>query len=59
VTAALEALETESLGDLIADCALIPDSLRAEAPTGPPAAARPWTVDDSCHAQVADLDEYV
>ncbi|WP_179957071.1 hypothetical protein [Amycolatopsis anabasis] len=53
------AAEPETLGELIADCALIPQSLRAEAPVLPPPAVRPWTVDEACHAQVADLDEYV
>jgi hypothetical protein len=53
------ATEPETLSELIADCALIPDSLRCETAVVPPAAARPWTVDDTCHAQVADLDEYV
>ncbi|SFQ37046.1 hypothetical protein SAMN05421810_106330 [Amycolatopsis arida] len=52
--------EPETLGELIADCAEIPTDLRP----GPPPAPRstvvePWTVDDACLAQVADLDTYV
>ncbi|MBK1786205.1 hypothetical protein [Prauserella cavernicola] len=51
------ATEPETMAELIADCAEIP---RPEIPgTEPVAAAEPWRVDDACHAQVADLDEYV
>ncbi|OAP28192.1 hypothetical protein A4R44_01802 [Amycolatopsis sp. M39] len=58
------ATEPETLGDLIADCAHLPSALRPERPAGQarlprPRTARPWTVDDACHAQVADLDAYV
>ncbi|WP_168214129.1 hypothetical protein [Prauserella flavalba] len=51
------ATEPETLAELIADCAEIP---RPEVPRHEqvPTAA-PWTVDDACHAQVADLDEYI
>ncbi|MEC3981742.1 hypothetical protein [Amycolatopsis sp. H20-H5] len=51
--------EPETLGELIADCASIPPSLRAENVPLPREAAAPWTVDDHCHAQVAELDAYV
>ncbi|QRP51105.1 hypothetical protein [Amycolatopsis sp. FDAARGOS 1241] len=57
------ATEPETIGELIADCAHIPSELRVERLAGErlplPRAARPWTVDDACHAQVADLDAYV
>ncbi len=58
------ATEPETLGDLIADCAHLPSTLQPEQPADQarlprPRAARPWTVDDACHAQVADLDAYV
>lgn len=54
--------EPETLGELIADCADIPPALHA--PAGrearlPAPRPRPWTVDEACHAQVADLDAYV
>ncbi|HET9138719.1 hypothetical protein [Actinophytocola sp.] len=52
--------EPESLAELIADCADIPRSLRTEPPQlPPPRAPLPWEVDDTCLAQVDDLDEYV
>ena len=51
--------EPETLSELIADCALIPDTLRAGTPPLASATARPWEVDDACHAQVAELDAYV
>ncbi|WP_409466062.1 hypothetical protein [Amycolatopsis sp. GA6-003] len=56
------ATEPETIGDLIADCAHLPSTLRPERPSEQdqlPRAARPWAVDDACHAQVADLDAYV
>ncbi|MGW7539381.1 hypothetical protein [Amycolatopsis sp. NPDC054798] len=58
------ATEPETLGDLIADCADLPSALQPERPADQarlplPRTARPWTVDDACHAQVADLDAYV
>ncbi|WP_370939255.1 hypothetical protein [Amycolatopsis sp. cg13] len=58
------ATEPETIGDLIADCAHLPSALRPgqaadQARLPQPRAARPWTVDDACHAQVADLDAYV
>ncbi|HET6290290.1 hypothetical protein P3102_26415 [Amycolatopsis sp. QT-25] len=52
-------LEPESIGELIADCAGIPSSLQAENLPLPRQSAPPWTVDDRCLAQVADLDAYV
>jgi hypothetical protein len=56
--------EPETLGELIADCAHIPSALQAEKLRAgslplPRETAAPWTVDDACHAQVADLDAYV
>ncbi|HWD06464.1 MAG TPA: hypothetical protein VG674_28895 [Amycolatopsis sp.] len=55
--------EPETIGELIADCAHIPAELRSERVAGDrpphPRAPRPWTVDEACHAQVADLDAYV
>ncbi|TWE23086.1 hypothetical protein FHX69_4345 [Prauserella muralis] len=51
------ATEPESMDQLIADCADIPrPEVRQPRPSE---AAQPWTVDDVCHAQVAELDEYV
>jgi hypothetical protein len=56
--------EPETLGELIADCAHIPSALQVKKPGAeslplPREAAAPWSVDDACHAQVADLDAYV
>jgi hypothetical protein len=53
------ATEPENLDELIADCAHIPQSLHAESRLEPPSAAQPWSVDDACHAQVAELDLYI
>jgi hypothetical protein len=53
------ATEPETLGELIADCEEIPQSLQAEIRMSRPAAALPWAVDEVCHAQVAELDYYV
>ncbi|HEU5473960.1 MAG TPA: hypothetical protein VFV67_25215 [Actinophytocola sp.] len=56
----MNAPEPESMAELIADCADIPSSLRAERSYLPlPRAATHWEVDDACLAQVQDLDEYV
>ncbi len=46
------------MDELIADCRGIP---RPEVPSArrEHEAATPWRVDDACHAQVAELDEYV
>ena len=52
--------EPETIGELIADCSQIPQDLRRERLPAPRTeSARPWSVDDACHAQVADLDAYV
>ncbi|MFD9895128.1 hypothetical protein ACFWY9_37790 [Amycolatopsis sp. NPDC059027] len=51
--------EPETIGELISDCAHIPAALQAENLPLPREAAPPWTVDDACHAQVAELDAYV
>ncbi|GLY42681.1 hypothetical protein Amsp01_087040 [Amycolatopsis sp. NBRC 101858] len=51
--------EPETLSELIADCALIPATLQAENLPLPRSAAKPWEVDEACHAQVAELDAYV
>jgi hypothetical protein len=52
--------EPETLAELIADCAAIPPSLRAEQARLPaPRAAAPWEVDDTCLAQVSGLDEFI
>ncbi|MBB3661205.1 MULTISPECIES: hypothetical protein [Prauserella salsuginis group] len=49
--------EPESLDDLIADCRDIP---RPHVPGQRPyPSARPWNVDEACHAQVSGLDAYV
>ena len=53
------ATEPETLGELIADCEEIPQSLQADFRMSCPAAAPPWAVDEVCHAQVAELDYYV
>ncbi|WP_165777730.1 hypothetical protein [Amycolatopsis antarctica] len=53
-------IEAETIDELIADCADIPSSLRVETDVPRPVlVALPWSVDDACHAQVADLDLYV
>ncbi|WP_026421432.1 hypothetical protein [Actinokineospora inagensis] len=50
----------DDMGELIADCAAIPPALTRPKPALPiPRTPTRWTVDDACHAQVADLDEYV
>jgi hypothetical protein len=52
--------EPETIDELIADCAEIPQDLRREPVPAPRSmSARAWTVDEACHAQVADLDAYV
>ncbi|MBP2186288.1 hypothetical protein [Amycolatopsis magusensis] len=52
--------EPETIGELIADCADLPAELHACASTpATPKAAPHWTVDERCHAQVAELDAYV
>jgi hypothetical protein len=51
--------EPESLAELINDCADIPAGLRVQREAAPrPPAPRSWTVDEACHSQVADLDDY-
>lgn len=51
--------EPETLAELISDCAEIPAGLREQRPVAPtPPAPRAWAVDDTCHSQVAGLDEY-
>lgn len=47
------------MGELIADCAEIPQDLRREPVPARTMTAPTWTVDEACHAQVADLDAYV
>jgi hypothetical protein len=51
--------EPETLSELIADCAFIPATLQAESLPTASVTAKPWRVDDACHAQVAELDAYV
>jgi hypothetical protein len=51
--------EPETLSELIADCAEIPVVLQAAKTPLPRMAAPVWQVDDTCQAQVADLDAYV
>ncbi|WP_205215365.1 hypothetical protein [Amycolatopsis albispora] len=52
--------EPETIGELIADCADLPAELHTQASApATPKAAPSWTVDERCHAQVADLDAYV
>lgn len=53
------ATEPETMEQLIADCADIPRPQPHRPQPSEAAHARPWTVDDVCHAQVAELDEYV
>lgn len=51
--------EAESFAELIADCADIPDALRAGDPALPgQRAATPFEIDDVAFAQVSGLDEY-
>ncbi|GAB2976886.1 hypothetical protein LWP59_30760 [Amycolatopsis acidiphila] len=53
------ATEPETLAELISDCADIPAGLRERRPSAPtPPAPRGWAVDEACHSQVADLDDY-
>jgi hypothetical protein len=59
VTSPSDTREPESISELIADCAGIPSSLQAENLPLPHEIAPPWTVDERCLAQVADLDGYV
>lgn len=48
------------MDELIADCAGLPPVLTQRRPELPlPRLPKPWRVDEACHAQVADLDEYV
>jgi len=52
--------DADTLDELLADCAAIPDSLRAElADRRPVPRPRAWQVDDACFAQVRDIEEYV
>jgi hypothetical protein len=52
--------DPDSLDELIADCADIPDALcTCHLPVPPPRAATPWEVDETCLAQVIGLDEFV
>lgn len=51
--------EPETWQQLIADCADIPATLDAGPAVVPPRPAPRWEVDETCEAQVADLDEYV
>ncbi len=51
--------EPETWQQLIADCADIPSTLDARPAVILPRAAPHWEVDETCEAQVADLDEYV
>lgn len=51
------ATEPDTLAELIADCAEIPQPSTPVAL--PREAAAMWVVDDACHARVAELDEYV
>ncbi|GAA3011970.1 hypothetical protein [Actinokineospora diospyrosa] len=50
----------DTMDELIADCAGLPPALTQRRPELPlPRLPKPWRVDEACHAQVADLDEYV
>ncbi|GAA5114781.1 hypothetical protein [Haloechinothrix salitolerans] len=51
--------EPETWQQLIADCSDIPHTLEASPAVILPRAAPHWEVDETCEAQVADLDEYV
>ncbi|MBP2331156.1 hypothetical protein JOF56_011541 [Kibdelosporangium banguiense] len=52
--------EADSIDELIADCAHIPQSVRESSPHAPlPRLAPAWEVTEGLQAQVADLDEYV
>jgi len=52
--------EPSTFAELIADCADIPDALRAPDQDLPsPRATTSWAIDDTCHAQVRGLEEYV
>ncbi|WP_447006332.1 hypothetical protein ACRAKI_07595 [Saccharothrix isguenensis] len=53
-------IEADTLDELIEDCTDLPQELRGGVKSLPePQTARPWQVDDSNYAQVADLDAYV
>ncbi|WP_176439824.1 hypothetical protein [Haloechinothrix alba] len=51
--------EPETMHELIADCAELPNALTPTSAVPPPPRAPTWDVDDRCCAQIADLDEYV
>jgi hypothetical protein len=52
--------DPDSLDELIADCAEIPNAVRScHIPVPPPREATPWEVDEACLAQVIGLDEFV
>jgi hypothetical protein len=52
--------EPDTLDELIADCAEIPDALcTCHLRDLPEPAARPWQVDEACLAQVRDFDAFV
>ncbi|MFC5287646.1 hypothetical protein ACFPM7_11350 [Actinokineospora guangxiensis] len=55
----MSTVEPETIGDLIADCDSIPSTLTSANALPGPRAAAPWSVDETCLAQVADLEAYV
>ena len=52
--------DANTFAELIADCADIPDALRAPDQDLPSPRTMPsWEIDDACQAQVRGLEEYV
>jgi hypothetical protein len=51
--------DADNLAELIADCALIPDSLQEATPAIHLPSPRAWSVDERCHAQVEDFSPYI
>jgi len=51
--------DPDTMAELIADCASIPDSLQIDAPTVRLPKPREWSVDEKCHAQVAEFSPYI
>ncbi|MGW5052449.1 hypothetical protein [Actinokineospora sp. NPDC004072] len=55
----MSTLEPENIDELIADCAAIPARLTAAGAARPAGPHTPWSVDERCFAQVAELQPYI
>ena len=52
--------DADSLAELIADCAELPEGLRTAAPAVPPQRIAPdWSVDDASARQAAQFDDHL